>query len=925
MSGIIPIDGFGGGGSGGGIVYPDSAARPFSSNSARNTWANNNKQDLIKDTTVVNVGGSQWYLWTGESNPSSVQTSLWMDASQIVPGEKGEKGDVGPQGLTVTNAVIDGAGELIITLNDGSTINAGVAKGADGTNGTDGLSVTNAEIDPSGDLIITLSDGSTLNAGFVGGADPKEGFELNSGGKAIGLNNDGALTVRDSGGAEHNAVDNGADTIRIGSPSMELELRTNQERVTIQNGGSDNQLAYLTDIPSPSNPVAPARFAYHVREGEYFLTEEQIQQEILLSVQPLVTIGDEKVTNIIFPDQATFERHYHIPGVNDADAGVKPHIESFRFALWQHQFQTEPAKVILTSNGNWLPFVSSEILDEYNGIYIYRPSQGSETDLHTFAFMRPLNFNPDVGIDGWSFHSIHPEMWIPLNEAPPPSDPAVTLGTFMIDDDESSHLRTGAGINSTFDALTGEHTLTVDPTNIDLSDYSKLDEINTFTEQQIIAKGSGVVLSLRGTPTGTDQIKFWSSGAIELPSYSNFKDKELITKEYADEVAAFKGEGLAPQVQVSVTSTTQTQTEPVTSFVHGWANSSSVTITADDANLTASESIVHLPEDAGPGGVTYTVVFGANSLAKQVRRGETWTCKANAVGIEWARVDKGLEVVRGMGDRGVDIFQPSLRLFQFMQGMPYHLLIETPGLIDDTQRSRLVHNFPKEKTFVFSPNALDRTYNDSIVINETNQGVATSDLNLGEYSDFPLYVMEPNVVINRDQRASINYPANMTIDVSNGFYVFGTMSGWCGNNRTSGTANVYVGSNDNTRSPFGAIGLRIADDGLYILDGTTVATQAQGSWEQIKFQRDDGLTNFYRFAFYVNDAGMMTYYVVSLNSGNVASGTKQCTLSNIAANPKVYHTYDRLGNNTAAIAIAETHLVLNTSASTAEGRWNWRF
>ena len=155
----------------------------------------------------------------------------------------------------------------------------------------------------------------------------------------------------------------------------------------------------------------------------------------------------------------------------------------------------------------------------------------------------------------------------------------------------------------------------------------------------------------------------------------------------------------------------------------------------------------------------------------------------------------------------------------------------------------------------------------------------------------------------------------MTIDISNGFYFFGTISGWCGNNRTSGTANVYVGNQDNTRSPFGAIGFRIADDGLYMLDGTSTATPATGAFAQIKFQKDDGLTNFYRFAVYVDSSGLMRYYIVSLNDGQVAEGQLQCTLGNLGANSKLYMTYDRLSNNTAAIAIGETHFVLNTNNS----------
>ena len=75
---------------------------------------------------------------------------------------------------------------------------------------------------------------------------------------------------------------------------------------------------------------------------------------------------------------------------------------------------------------------------------------------------------------------------------------------------------------------------------------------------------------------------------------------------------------------------------------------------------------------------------------------------------------------------------------------------------------------------------------------------------------------------------------------------------------------------------------------------------------------------------YVDDTGMMTYYIYDLNSGQVSSGTQQCFLNSVENNPKAYVVYDRLNNSTAAIAIAETHLVVNSSGD-AEGRWNWRF
>ena len=45
-----------------------------------------------------------------------------------------------------------------------------------------------------------------------------------------------------------------------------------------------------------------------------------------------------------------------------------------------------------------------------------------------------------------------------------------------------------------------------------------------------VSVNSGVALSVNN-----NKVKFWSSGAIELPSYTAFKDNELITKKYADD------------------------------------------------------------------------------------------------------------------------------------------------------------------------------------------------------------------------------------------------------------------------------------------------------------------------------------------------------------------------------------------------------
>lgn len=74
----------------------------------------------------------------------------------------------------ITSATVNGAGELIITLSDGSTINAGIVKGADGTNGTNGATGPQGPAGPS-QRIFTYSahvthwydlDNTAIEAGF---------------------------------------------------------------------------------------------------------------------------------------------------------------------------------------------------------------------------------------------------------------------------------------------------------------------------------------------------------------------------------------------------------------------------------------------------------------------------------------------------------------------------------------------------------------------------------------------------------------------------------------------------------------------------------------------------------------------------------------------------------------------------------------
>lgn len=100
----------------------------------------------------------------------------------------------GDTGVGVFSAVVNGDGNLILTLDDASTIDAGSIvgpKGDKGNTGNAGLSVTAAAISGD-DLNITLSDSTVLNAGNVRGPQGDQGIQGNAGTITVGSITTGA-------------------------------------------------------------------------------------------------------------------------------------------------------------------------------------------------------------------------------------------------------------------------------------------------------------------------------------------------------------------------------------------------------------------------------------------------------------------------------------------------------------------------------------------------------------------------------------------------------------------------------------------------------------------------------------------------------------------------------------------------------------
>jgi hypothetical protein len=100
----------------------------------------------------------------------------------------------GDTGVGVFSAVVNGDGNLILTLDDASTIDTGSIvgpKGDKGNTGNAGVSVTNAAVSGN-DLNITLSDSTVLNAGDVRGPQGDQGTQGNAGTIAVGSVTTGA-------------------------------------------------------------------------------------------------------------------------------------------------------------------------------------------------------------------------------------------------------------------------------------------------------------------------------------------------------------------------------------------------------------------------------------------------------------------------------------------------------------------------------------------------------------------------------------------------------------------------------------------------------------------------------------------------------------------------------------------------------------
>ena len=217
-----------------GATGPQGPAGADGSNGVGITSAQVTNGDLIltySNTSVQNLGDI--------SGPQGIQGTT---------GAQGPAGNDGADGLTVTGASVVSE-DLIITLSDSSTINAGNvvgpagatgaqgpqgiqgATGADGADGQDGVSVSTATVNGSGNLIITLTDASTVDAGNVRGADGAgtDTQTLSLTGTDLTISNGNTIDLSGLGGGGSGTtytgdtgitVDNSANTIALANTTV---------------------------------------------------------------------------------------------------------------------------------------------------------------------------------------------------------------------------------------------------------------------------------------------------------------------------------------------------------------------------------------------------------------------------------------------------------------------------------------------------------------------------------------------------------------------------------------------------------------------------------------------------------------------------------------------------------------------------------
>ncbi|MBR2702394.1 MAG: hypothetical protein IKE77_09955 [Erysipelotrichaceae bacterium] len=164
------------------IVFTDGSTYPFTvTNGARGEQGNGivsiektaTSEDGLIDTYTITYSDGTATTFNVANGKDGKDGADGKSAYDLAV-ENGFKGTVAEwiaslNGISVVGTKINENGNLIVTMSDGSTVDAGKV------NGNDGISIRETKLNEKGELIITLSNGDSFNLGVIVGATGRNG------------------------------------------------------------------------------------------------------------------------------------------------------------------------------------------------------------------------------------------------------------------------------------------------------------------------------------------------------------------------------------------------------------------------------------------------------------------------------------------------------------------------------------------------------------------------------------------------------------------------------------------------------------------------------------------------------------------------------------------------------------------------------
>ena len=187
-------------------------------------------------------GSGNLVITLNDSTTLDAGNVLGSDGSNGSDGAQGPQGNAGADGIGITNTTLVSS-NLVVTYSNTSVQDLGNIRGPvgpAGTNGTDGVDVSSASINGSGNLIITLSDSSTIDAGEArGDVDQTLGMTGNtisiSGGNGVDIGSQVASIANDRISLSRQDLTISGNVISLSEQSGNVDL-------TSILGGSDQTL-----------------------------------------------------------------------------------------------------------------------------------------------------------------------------------------------------------------------------------------------------------------------------------------------------------------------------------------------------------------------------------------------------------------------------------------------------------------------------------------------------------------------------------------------------------------------------------------------------------------------------------------------------------------------------------------------------------